>query len=171
MGAFKESLFDYTLSSETHTEPGLEASQAQDTDVTDVQLPEAQVPDGIDLLTIIPCGFPSPATEYIENNLNLHDLIVKKPAATFFMKASGDSMTGLGIFPDDILVIDRSLKPRSGQVVVAAVDGEYTLKVFKILDQKIFLMPANPNYKPIIINNPDELQIFGVLTYNIHKHS
>lgn len=158
MGAFKESVLDCSLSSENQPEQ-------------DLQPADVQINDGVDLLTIIPCGFPSPATEYIENNLNLHDLMVKKPAATFFMKASGDSMIGLGIFPDDLLVIDRSIKPRSGQIVVAAVQGEYTLKVFKILDQKIFLMPANPKYKPIIIHNPDDLQIFGVLTYNIHKHT
>lgn len=126
--------------------------------------------DGLDILLHIPCGFPSPAAEYIENNLNLHDFVVKRPAATFFMRASGDSMTGVGIYPDDVLVIDRSIKPRSGHIVVASVDGEYTLKILKMLDQKIHLMPANPKYKPIIINNPDEMQIFGVLTYNLHKH-
>lgn len=126
--------------------------------------------EGFNALVHIPCGFPSPATEYIENNLNLHDLVVKRPASTFFMRASGDSMTGVGIYPDDVLVIDRALKPRSGQIVVASINNEYTLKIFKILDHKIFLMPANPNYKPIIINNPDDLQIFGVLTYNLHKH-
>ena len=158
MGAFKESVLVCSLSSEKQPE-------------RDLQTADSQINDGVDLLTIIPCGFPSPATEYIENNLNLHDLMVTKPAATFFMKASGDSMIGVGIFPDDLLVIDRSIKPRSGQIVVAAVQGEYTLKVFKILDQKIFLMPANPKYKPIIIHNPDDLQIFGVLTYNIHKHN
>lgn len=126
--------------------------------------------DGLDILLHIPCGFPSPAAEYIENNLNLHDLVVKRPAATFFMRASGDSMTGVGVYPDDVLIIDRSIKPRSGQIVVASVDGEYTLKILKMLDQKIFLMPANPKYKPIVVNNPDDLQIFGVLTYNLHKH-
>lgn len=126
--------------------------------------------EGFNALVHIPCGFPSPATEYIENNLNLHDLVVKRPAATYFMRASGDSMTGVGIYPDDVLVIDRSIKPRSGQIVVASINNEYTLKIFKILDHKIFLMPANPNYKPIIVNNPDDLQIFGVLTYNLHKH-
>ena len=121
-------------------------------------------------LTTITCGFPSPAAEYIENNLNLHDLIVKKPAATFFMKASGDSMIGAGIYPDDILVIDRSIKARSGHIVVAAINGEYTLKILKTHMNKVHLMPANVNHKPIIINNPDDLQIFGVLTYNLHKH-
>lgn len=128
------------------------------------------IDDGIDHLTLIPCGFPSPATEYIENNLNLHDYIVKKPAATFFMKASGDSMTGVGIYPDDILVIDRSIKPRSGQVVVASVDGEFTLKILKIHEGRPHLMPANSKYKPIVIQNMESLQIFGVLTHNIHKH-
>lgn len=126
--------------------------------------------DGIDLLAMIPCGFPSPATEYIENNLNLHDYIVKKPAATFFMRAGGDSMTGIGIYPDDILVIDRSIKPRSGHVVVAAIDGEYTLKILKIHEGKPYLVPANPKYQPISVDNMESLQIFGVLTYNIHKH-
>lgn len=124
----------------------------------------------IDFFGIVQCGFPSPATEYIEKNLNLHDLVVTKPAATFFMRASGDSMTGVGIYPNDLLIIDRSIQPKSGSVVVAAINGEYTLKILKIHNGVPHLMPANQNYKPIIIHNPEELQIFGVLTYNLHKH-
>lgn len=155
MGAYKEMI------TEVLTENSITNEQDQ---------PSTESSDGLNLLTLIPCGFPSPAAEYIENNLNLHDHLVKRPAATFFMRASGDSMTGLGIYPEDILVIDRSIKPRSGHVVVAAVNGEYTLKTLKIHEGKPYLMPANPNYKPIIIQNMEQLQIFGVLTHNIHKH-
>lgn len=118
----------------------------------------------------IPCGFPSPATEYIENGLNLHELVVKKPAATFFMRAVGDSMIEAGIFSNDILVIDRSIKARSGQIVAASIDGEITLKRLSYHLGKVFLVPENKKYKPIEITEEQDFQIFGVLTYNLHQH-
>lgn len=119
---------------------------------------------------LIPCGFPSPASDYLDNTLNLHDLVVTKPSATYFMKASGDSMIGDGIYPDDVLVIDRSVAARSGHIVVASIGGEFLLKRLQSNGGQIYLVSSNPKYKPLLITNPDDLQIFGVLTYNLHKH-
>ena len=126
----------------------------------------------IDFFGEIPCGFPSPATDYIEKGLNLHDLVVKKPAATFFMRAKGDSMMGAGIFPNDILVIDRSIKPLNKHIIVAHINGEFTLKrlIYTANSQQPILQAENPNYKSRPILPEDEFQVFGVLTYNLHSH-
>ncbi len=118
----------------------------------------------------IPCGFPSPAADDLDHSLNLHDLVVQKPAATYFMKARGDSMSGDGIYSGDILVIDRSIKARSGMIVVASYQGEFLLKRLQIQNSQIYLTSSNPNYKSISILEEDNFLIFGVLTYNLHKH-
>ena len=124
----------------------------------------------IDFFGLIQCGFPSPATDYIEKGLNLHDHIVKKPAATFFMRAAGDSMIDAGIFPDDILVIDRSVDPRTGHIVVVQLNGEMTLKRLSYHFGKVHLIPENKKYKIIQVSDTDDFQIFGVLTHSIHAH-
>jgi hypothetical protein len=82
------------------------------------------------MLSRIPAGFPSPADDSIEQPLNLHELMVKHLAATFFLRVAGDSMTGAGIFPGDIMVVDKSLTPAQDSVVIAVVDGEFTCKRF-----------------------------------------
>ena len=86
----------------------------------------------------VPAGFPSPADDHMEGKLDLNTHLVKHPTATFFVKASGDSMLGAGIHDGDILVVDRSLEPRKGKVVIAAVDGQLTVNVYKKRDQKLF---------------------------------
>lgn len=116
-------------------------------------------------------GFPSPATEYIEKHLNLHTFAVKNTAATFFMRAAGDSMIDLGIYPNDILVVDRSLTPKNGSIVVANLNGEFTLKQLSFSNGRPTLLPANSKYKPILINEMDSFEIFGVLTFNLHQHT
>jgi DNA polymerase V len=121
------------------------------------------------LLGNIQCGFPSPAADYLEDQLNLHDYLIKKPASTFLMRAKGDSMVGAGIFPDDILIVDRSLTARSGQVVVACLNGDFTLKRMVQINSAIFLYPENPIYKPIPITPEMDFQIFGVVTFNVHR--
>jgi DNA polymerase V len=118
----------------------------------------------------IQCGFPSPATDYLDKDLNLHDYVVKKPAATFFMRAKGDSMIDAGIFPNDLLVIDRSLLARSGHIVVASLNGELTLKRLSYHFGKPILIPENKNYKCISVSEEQDFQVFGVLTFNIHQH-
>jgi DNA polymerase V len=122
------------------------------------------------LLGEVECGFPSPATDYIETNLNLHEFLIKKPAATFFMRAKGDSMIGAGIYPNDLLIVDRSITARSSHLVVASINGEYTLKRLVKYEGKNLLMPENSKYKNIEINDESEFQVFGVVTFNIHGH-
>ena len=93
----------------------------------------------------VSAGFPSPAGDYEESRLDLNRYLVKNPAATFFVRVTGDSMVGAGIHHDDILVVDRSLEPKTGNVVIAALDGELTVKRIRIRRKKVFLEPENEN--------------------------
>lgn len=117
----------------------------------------------------ISCGFPSPADDYIETPLDLNELLVKKPAATFFARAKGDSMINAGIYDGDILIIDRSMTAQNNQIVLAVVNGEFTLKRLLKKNGKISLLPENPKYKPIEITEAIEFSIWGVATNAIHK--
>jgi DNA polymerase V len=117
----------------------------------------------------VSCGFPSPADEYLDGPLDLNDLLVKKPAATFFVRAKGDSMIDEGIFEGDILIIDRSIQPRSGQVVLAVINGEFTLKRLIKNGSQIILQPENPKYTPIQITAEMDFQVWGVAIHCIHK--
>jgi len=114
-------------------------------------------------------GFPSPAEQYVETPLDLNELLVRKPAATFFVRAAGDSMTGMGIQPGDILVVDRSLTAEDKMIVIAAVDREFTVKMLRKDKDGIRLEAANRKYKTIVLKEGMELQIFGVVTAVIHQ--
>jgi DNA polymerase V len=114
-------------------------------------------------------GFPSPAADYVEENLDLNVHLVRHPAATFFVRAEGDSMTGAGIFNGDILVVDRSLNAKNRNVVIAVVNGEFTVKRLCISDGSVSLVAENPKYKPIAIMDGMDFRIWGVVTYVIHK--
>ena len=111
----------------------------------------------------VPCGFPSPAQDYIEDRLNLHNLLVSHPSATYFVRVSGDSMLGAGISEGDLLVVDRSLTVQHGDIVVAAVDGEFTVKELQT-HPVLRLLPRNSGYSAITFRDAEELQIFGVVT-------
>ncbi len=112
----------------------------------------------------VPAGFPSPADDYLETRLDLNDLLVHDPAATFMVRVCGDSMSGAGISSDDVLVIDRSIEPVSGHIVLAIVDGEFTVKRLQKQNGHIFLLPENPAYPPIELQDGQELEIWGVVT-------
>ncbi len=114
-------------------------------------------------------GFPSPAEQYQETPMDLNELLVRRPAATFFVKVSGDSMVGAGIRDEDLLVVDRSLRPASGDVIIAAVDGEFTVKTFKRDKNGVRLEPANPNFPVIHLKPGQELDYFGKVTACIHR--
>lgn len=116
----------------------------------------------------VSAGFPSPAEEYREGSLNLNRYVIRHPAATFFVRAAGDSMLGAGIHPEDLLVVDRSLEPADGRVVVAAVNGELTVKRLSLQRGKAFLLPENKTYPPLEISSALELQIWGVVTFVLH---
>ena len=111
----------------------------------------------------VPCGFPSPAQDYIEQRIDLNELLVQHPSATYFVKAAGDSMINGGISSGDLLVIDSALTAKLGDIVIAAVDGEFTVKQLQ-LRPVIQLNPMNEAYSPIIIGNEGILDIFGVVT-------
>jgi DNA polymerase V len=111
----------------------------------------------------IPAGFPSPAEEFHET-LDLIAHIVRHPAATFFMRVAGDSMTGAGIFDGDLLVIDRSIEAASGDIVVAVINGEFTIKRLRRTASTIELVPENPKYRKIAMSDGMELEIWGVVT-------
>jgi DNA polymerase V len=117
----------------------------------------------------VECGFPSPADDYIDGKLDLNEHLIKQPAATFFVRASGNSMIGAGIFDGDILIVDRSITPTDGKIVIAVVSGDMTVKRLCIKPNKAMLLPENVDYKPIIINKNEELTIWGVVTNVIHK--
>ena len=117
----------------------------------------------------VPAGFPSPADDHMEEKLDLNTHLVKHPTATFFVKASGDSMVGAGIHDGDILVVDRSLEPRQGRVVIAAIDGQLTVKRLKIKGPKTFLVPENKKFRSIELNENNDVKIWGVVTSVIHK--
>ncbi len=114
------------------------------------------------------CGFPSPADDHMDLSLDLNQHLIKHPAATFFVRAAGDSMRGAGIFDGDLLVVDRSLTPKDNSIVIAILDSELTVKRLKMVNGKWFLCPANSAYKPIAVSNFEELQFWGVVTYAIH---
>ncbi len=116
----------------------------------------------------VPAGFPSPATDYCERKLDLNELCIQKPAATYFVRAEGDSMIDAGIFPGDVLVIDRSLEASHGDIVIAAVNGELTVKRLETKPQTR-LVPMNIQHDPIVIPEEAELEIFGVATNVIHS--
>ncbi|MBU0501587.1 MAG: translesion error-prone DNA polymerase V autoproteolytic subunit [Gammaproteobacteria bacterium] len=116
----------------------------------------------------VSAGFPSPADDYLEGTLDLNEHLVKHPAATFFVRVSGDSMLNAGIHPGDILVVDRSLTPVSGRIVIAALDGELTVKRFDQRNGRTRLLAENPAYAPIEIQDGNELHIWGVVTNVIH---
>ena len=115
------------------------------------------------------CGFPSPAEQYAESPLDLNELLVTRPAATYFVRAAGDSMQGAGIREGDILVVDRSLEAQDGSVVIACVDGEFTVKYLRRSPEGVSLEPANRKYKPIRFTDGMELRLFGVVTAVIHR--
>ena len=114
-------------------------------------------------------GFPSPAEQYQEQALDLNELLVRRPAATFFVKVQGDSMTGAGIRDGDLLVVDRSLRPASGDVIIACVDGDFTVKTYRRDESGVRLEPANPNYPVIRLRPGQELDYFGKVTACIHR--
>ena len=113
--------------------------------------------------SVIPAGFPSPADDFHET-FDIVSHIVKHPTATFFMRVAGDSMTGAGIFDGDLVVVDRSLEAVSGDIVVAIIDGEFTIKRFRRSGSTVELVPENAKYRKITLHEGMELEIWGVVT-------
>ena len=116
----------------------------------------------------VSAGFPSPAEDYLEGQLDLNQHLIKHPPATFFVRVTGDSMTGAGIHSGDILIVDRSLEPISNKVVIAVVNGELLVKRLLIEEEKIYLAAENNEYPILLITEAMDFEIWGVVTNVIH---
>lgn len=119
----------------------------------------------------IRAGFPSPAQDYMSESIDLNQELIRHPATTFYARAVGDSMKGCGIDDGDLLVIDKAISPQNGDIVVAYIDGEFTLKKVRLEPDGScqWLIPANDEYPPIKITEENDFIIWGVLTYNIKR--
>ena len=118
-------------------------------------------------LEMVPCGFPSPAQDYVEKELDLNEYCIRHRSATYYLRAHGDSMRDGFLFNGDLLVVDSAMKPEHGDIVAAGMGAEFTVK--RLMTRPILcLQPMNPAFPPIY-PDPDELQIFGVVTHIIHR--
>ena len=115
------------------------------------------------------CGFPSPAEQYANTPLDLNELLVKNPEATFFVRADGESMINAGIRSGDILVVDRSKEPVENSIIIACVNNEFTVKYLHRDEDGIILKSGNPEYPDIVLFDGSELRVFGVVTSCIHQ--
>ncbi len=120
-------------------------------------------------LVSVAAGFPSPAEDYLDGRLDLNEYLIKHRAATFFLRAAGDSMTGAGIRHGDILIVDRALDPADGDIVIAALEGELTVKRIRKSGGELMLMPENAQYKPVRVTEEMDVSVWGVVTAVIHS--
>lgn len=119
----------------------------------------------------VSAGFPSPADDFLEKNLDLNTYLIKHPAATFLVRVQGESMINSHIRSGDILIVDRSIENANNKIVVALINGEFTVKRIKKMGNKLWLMPENPRYRPIVITSEMNFEIWGVVTHVIHSTS
>lgn len=126
------------------------------------------IASSVKVLGTVEAGFPSPAEEELADTLSLDEFLIQNPAATFLLKVSGDSMSEAGILPGDMVIVDKGQTPKSGDIVIAEVDGQWTMKYLKKRGDSVALIPANPKYRPIKPKN--ELKIAGVVTAVIRKY-
>lgn len=128
--------------------------------------PKLQIPY---LLEAVQAGFPSPAQDYVEQQLDLNELCIKHPAATYFVRATGDSMVGAGINDNDILVVDRALNAQAGDIIIACWNGELTVKELQLTPYPA-LLSHNTKYPPLVLPEDAELDVFGVVSHVIHRY-
>lgn len=121
------------------------------------------IPDGVS------AGFPSPAADFMENNIDLNKELSENPLATFYIKVKGNSMMDAGIHDKDVLVVDRSLEPQNNKIAVCFIDGEFTVKRIQLEKDCLYLLPENANYTPIKVTEENQLIIWGIVTYVIKK--
>ncbi len=121
------------------------------------------------LLSFVHASFPSPADDYKERPLDLDELVIQHPGATFYVKVSGESMKDAGITDGDVLVVDRAINATHNAIIVAVLNGEFTVKRLHQENETIYLVPANPLYQPIQVTEDMHFQVWGVVTYCIRK--
>jgi len=120
-------------------------------------------------LSSVQAGFPSAADDYLDRKIDLNEHLIKHPAATFFVKVKGDSMIGAGIYSGNMLIVDRSEDPKNNSIVVAILNGEFTVKRLHKKEGKIFLIAENPNYKLIEIAPNMDFEVWGVVLHAIRS--
>ena len=121
-------------------------------------------------ISFISAGFPSPAEDFTELSISLDKHLIQNPAATFMVYANGNSMLHAGIHHGDILIIDRSLNARDGDIIIAVLYGEFTVKELSIINGTFFLIPKNSRYSPIEISDDMDFEVWGIVSYSIRKH-
>ena len=121
-------------------------------------------------ISSISAGFPSPAEDFTELSISLDKHLIQNPAATFMAYANGNSMVRAGIYHGDILIIDRSLDARDGDIIIAVLHGEFTVKQLSIINGTLVLIPQNPQYSSLEISDEMDFEVWGVVTYSIRKH-
>ena len=134
-----------------------------------IMKPDIQITSCPMLEINVPAGFPSPARDYIENSLDLNELMVPHPVATYFVKVEGESMSDANISPGDILVVDRSLDATDGKIVIAVIENELTVKRLKINNGEYWLYPENEKFEPVKIEDWMNFFVWGVVTFVVHK--
>ena len=117
----------------------------------------------------VSAGFPSPADDYTEQNIDLNEYLIKNPFSTFFLRVKGDSMVKSGIQNHDLIIVDKSIIPRPGNIVIAMIDGEFTVKRLEKKNDELYLKSENDNYPDFNFKNHNEIQIWGVVIYSIHN--
>ncbi|KQS34230.1 LexA family transcriptional regulator [Dyadobacter sp. Leaf189] len=122
------------------------------------------------IVSKVSAGFPSPADDYLDSSLNIHEFLVSKPAATFLVRATGKSMTGIGIHDGDVLVVDKSAKAVDGSVIIACIEGECLVKRLRIGPRAVWLEAAHPHYPPIDIGEHLDFAVWGVVVGVVRKH-
>lgn len=120
--------------------------------------------------TGVSAGFPSPAEDYLEQRIDLNRELIKNPGSTFYARINGNSMKNAGIYDGDIVVIDKSLTPRHDSLLVCFINGEFTLKKVRRIKNDLYLIPENPDFKPIKIDPESDFRLWGVVTFTIHKN-
>ena len=119
----------------------------------------------------VECGFPSPARDFTEGTIDLNEKLIPHPNATFIVRARGDSMVGSGIYPGDLLIVDRSIKPQNESIIIAVLDGELSVKILRLKNKQVSLSSSNKNYKDVPVSEEMDFTIWGVCTNVIHNLS
>ena len=118
----------------------------------------------------VSAGFPSPADDYTEENIDLNEHLISNPFSTFFLRVKGDSMINAGIKDNDLVIVDKSLTARPGNIIIAMIDGEFTIKRLSIKNNELYLKAENLNYPDFRFKNHIDVQIWGVVIYSIHSY-
>jgi len=118
----------------------------------------------------VSAGFPSPADDYTEDNIDLNEHLISNPFSTFFLRVKGDSMINAGIKDKDLIIVDKSLIAKPGNIVIAMIDGEFTIKRLSIKNDELYLKAENHNYPDFRFKNHIDVQIWGVVIYSIHSY-